>query len=54
MALGLPADATAVILGIDPICSMMRAALNSTGDIAVSTALACNEKLIERNVYMKN
>ena len=53
MALGLPADATAIILGIDPICSMMRAALNATGDIAVSTALACNEKLIERNVYLK-
>jgi Na+/H+-dicarboxylate symporter len=54
ISLGLPADATAVILGIDPICSMMRAALNSTGDIAVSTALACNEKLITRKVYMKN
>lgn len=53
MALGLPADATAIILGIDPICSMMRAALNATGDIAASTALACNEKLIERNVYLK-
>ena len=54
MALGLPADATAVILGIDPICSMMRAALNATGDIAASTALACNENLIEKNVYLKN
>ncbi len=53
MALGLPADATAVILGIDPICSMMRAALNATGDIAASTALACNENLIEKNIYLK-
>ena len=54
MALGLPADATAVILGIDPICSMMRAALNATGDIAASTALACNENLIDKNIYLKH
>ena len=53
VAIGLPVDATAVILGIDPICSMMRTALNCTGDIAASTALACNEKLIEKNVYLK-
>ncbi len=54
MALGLPADATAVILGIDPICSMLRAALNATGDIAMTVTLACNENLIEKNVYLKN
>ena len=51
LALGLPADATAIILGIDPICSMMRATLNSVGDIAVSTALAKNEKLLDEKIY---
>ena len=54
MALGMPADATAVILGIDPICSMLRTALNTTGDIAMTVALACNENLINKNVYLKN
>ena len=53
MALGIPSDATAIILGIDPICSMMRTALNCTGDIAASTALACSENLIEKNIYLK-
>lgn len=53
LALGLPTDATAIILGIDPICSMMRATLNSVGDIAVSTALAKNEKLFDEQIYFK-
>ena len=54
IALGMPAEATAVILGIDPICSMLRAALNSVGDIAMTTVLASNENLIMKNVYLKN
>ena len=53
LALGLPTDATAIILGIDPICSMMRATLNSVGDIAVSTALAKNENLFDEQIYLK-
>lgn len=52
-ALGLPVEATAVILGIDPICSMMRTTLNTVGDIAVSTALAKNEKLFDEKIYLK-
>ncbi len=50
-AIGLPVEATAVFLGIDPICSMIRCTFNCSGDIAVSTALAANEKLLDREVY---
>jgi len=53
IALGMPAEATAVILGIDPICSMIRTALNCTGDIAMTTVLASNENLISKNIYLK-
>ena len=52
VALGLPVDATAVILGIDPICSMLRTALNTVGDIAVTSALARNENLMDTEVYL--
>ena len=52
VALGLPVDATAVILGIDPICSMLRTALNTVGDIAVTSALAQNENLMDAEVYL--
>ena len=51
-ALGLPAEATAVILGIDPICSMLRTVLNIVGDIAATTALARNEKLMNIEIYL--
>ena len=53
VALGLPVDATAVILGIDPICSMLRTALNCTGDIAATSALARNENLMDTEIYLK-
>ncbi|MBR3621732.1 MAG: dicarboxylate/amino acid:cation symporter, partial [Selenomonadaceae bacterium] len=52
-ALGLPVEATAIVLGIDPICSMLRTALNATGDIAATTALAKNEDLIDEDIYRK-
>ena len=50
-ALGLPKEAAAVVLGIDPICSMLRAALNTVGDISATTVLACNENLIDKKIY---
>lgn len=53
VALGLPVEATAVILGIDPICSMLRTALNCTGDIAATSALARVEKLMDEEIYLK-
>ena len=53
VALGLPVEATAVILGIDPICSMLRTVLNIIGDIAATTTLACTENLIDKNIYLK-
>ena len=52
-ALGLPAEATAVILGVDPICSMLRTTINVVGDIAATTTLANNENLIDKQVYLK-
>ena len=52
-ALGLPTEATAVILGIDPICSMLRTALNCTGDIAATSALARIENLMDEKIYLK-
>lgn len=52
-ALGLPAEATAVILGIDPICSMLRTALNCTGDIAATSILARVENLMDEKIYLK-
>lgn len=53
IALGMPADATAIVLGIDPICTMIRVPLNCTGDVAVTTMLACNENLIDKKIYFK-
>lgn len=50
--LGLPTEATAIVLGVDPVCSMLRTALNTTGDIAVTTALAKNEKLMDEKIYL--
>ncbi len=50
-AIDLPVEATAIFLGIDPICSMIRTTFNCSGDIAVSTALAANEKLLDMEIY---
>ena len=52
VALGLPVDATAIILGIDPICSMLRTVLNTVGDIAASTMLAKTENLLNEKIYL--
>ena len=54
VALGLPVDATAVILGIDPICSMLRTVLNTVGDIVASTILAKNEHLLDEKIYFES
>ena len=50
-AIGLPVEATAVILGVDPICSMIRTTFNTSGDIAVTTALAGSEKMLDTKIY---
>lgn len=51
--LGLPVDATAIILGIDPLCSLFRASLNSVSDIAMTSVLAKTENLMDENIYLK-
>jgi len=40
MTIGVPADAIAIILGIDRILDMCRTALNVTGDLVIATVVA--------------
>lgn len=50
---GVPVEAVGLIMGIDPILGMMRAASNSAGDVAVSTIVARSEGLLDIEVYNK-
>lgn len=52
VSFGLPVEASAIVLGIDPLTSMFRTTINTIGDIAVTTALSKNEKMMDDNVYM--
>ncbi|MBQ7515080.1 MAG: dicarboxylate/amino acid:cation symporter [Schwartzia sp.] len=52
VSFGLPVEAAAIVLGIDPLTSMFRTTINTIGDIAVTTALSRNEKLMDEAVYM--
>ncbi len=45
-------EAAAIVLGIDPLTSMFRTTINTIGDIAVTTALSRNEKLMDEAGYM--
>ena len=54
VALGIPIEAATVVLGIDPICALMRVTVNVVGDIADTAILACRENLIDKEVYFKN
>ncbi len=53
VALGVPIEAATVVLGIDPICALMRTTENVIGDIAATTILACRENLIDKQTYFK-
>ena len=47
----MPAEAAAFALGVESLVSLFRMTINVIGDIAVTTALASREKLIDRKIY---
>ena len=49
--IGVPVEAVGLLMGIDPILSMFRATSNTSGDAAVSLAVAKTEGLLDLNVY---
>lgn len=49
--IGAPLEGIALVLGIDAILDMFRAANNSSGDIATSLVVAKSEGLVDLNVY---
>ena len=53
VSFGVPVEAAAIVLGIDPLTSMFRTTINTMGDIAVTTALSKNENMMDEAVYMK-
>ena len=52
VSFGVPVEAAAIVLGIDPLTSMFRTTINTIGDIAVTTALSKNEGMMDETVYM--
>lgn len=52
--IGVPVEALSLIMGIDPIFGMFRAASNSTGDAAVSLIVAKTEGLLDREIYFQS
>jgi len=52
VSFGVPVEAAAIVLGIDPLTSMFRTTINTIGDIAVTTALSKNEGMMDEAVYM--
>ncbi|MDO4340895.1 MAG: dicarboxylate/amino acid:cation symporter [Eubacteriales bacterium] len=49
--MGVPTSAISLVMGIDSIISMFRAAMNTTGDVAVSLIVAKTEKLLDIKTY---
>jgi Na+/H+-dicarboxylate symporter len=52
VSFGLPTEASAIVLGIDPLTSMFRTTINTIGDIAATTALSKHENMMDEAVYM--
>ena len=52
VSFGVPVEAAAIVLGIDPLTSMFRTTINTIGDIAVTTALSKNEGMMDEVAYM--
>ncbi|MEH6358263.1 MAG: dicarboxylate/amino acid:cation symporter [Pseudomonadales bacterium] len=48
---GLPVEGIALIIGVDRLLDMMRTAVNVAGDSMVSTIIAHNEKLLNRELF---
>lgn len=51
--LGVPIEAIALVMGIDPIIGMMRCMTNCMGDVAISTIVAKQEKALDIDAYKK-
>ena len=49
--LGVPAEALSLVMGIDSLLGMLRTAVNSTGDVAVSLIVAKTENLLDCEKY---
>lgn len=50
---GLPAASISILVGIDPIMSMFRAASNCAGDVAVTVTVANSEKKLNKEAYYR-
>lgn len=53
-SIGLPVEAIALIMGIDRILDMSRTAVNITGDAVCTTIVACQEKAVDKSVFLEN
>ncbi len=51
VSFGMPTEAAAFALGSESLVSIFRMTINIIGDIAATTALASNEKLLDSKVY---
>lgn len=51
--LNVPVEAVGLIMGIDPLLSMLRTMSNCLGDVAVSTIVAKSEDLLDMEGYNK-
>ena len=51
LSFGMPSEAAALALGSESLVSIFRMTINIIGDIAATTALASNEKLLDGKVY---
>ena len=50
-SVGLPVEAIGIIMGIDRILDMTRTAVNITGDAVCTTIVACQDKMIYKDVF---
>ena len=50
-SVGLPVEAIGIIMGIDRILDLTRTAVNITGDAVCTTIVACQDKLIDKDVF---
>ena len=50
-SVGLPVEAIGIIMGIDRILDMTRTAVNTTGDAVCTTIVACQDKMIDKDVF---
>lgn len=46
-----PLEAVALVMGIDPIMGMIRCTGNCLGDVAISTIVAKQEKILDIDKY---